>query len=168
VNVTLSASEGTVGANQQTVTDERGMYQFLRLVSGTYRVRAELQGFRPAEQQNIFVNADATSRADLKLLVGSLEEGVTVTGESPLLDTTSALRQTVLSREIIEALLNRVDVWSMTRVIRQSSSTRSTSAARRRSSGRATVAAATTRAATSSMASRCRASTATEPGPPST
>jgi hypothetical protein len=117
VNVTLSAAEGTVGANQQGVTDERGTYQFLRLVSGTYTVKAELQGFRPAEQRNIIVNADVTSRADLKLEIGNIEEGVTVSGEAPLLDTTSALKQTVLSHEVLNSLPNRFDLWSMARVI---------------------------------------------------
>ena len=117
VNVTLSAAEGTVGANQQGITDERGTYQFLRLVSGTYTVKAELAGFRPAEQRNIIVNADVTARADLKLEIGNLEEGVTVSGEAPLLDTTSALKQTVLTHEVLNSLPNRFDLWSMARVI---------------------------------------------------
>ncbi len=101
VSVALSSSQGTIGANQQTVTDERGAYQFLRLVPGTYIVKAELQGFRPSEQQNIIVNADGTARADLKLQIGTLAEGVTVTGEAPLLDTTSAARQTVIQIEVL-------------------------------------------------------------------
>ena len=87
VAVTLSSPQGTTGSNQQTTSDARGAYQFLRLVPGTYTVKAELQGFRPAEQRNIVVNADVTARADLKMEIGSLEEGVTVTGEAPLLDT---------------------------------------------------------------------------------
>jgi hypothetical protein len=62
VAVTLSAAQGTVGSNQQTTSDARGAYQFLRLVPGTYVVKAELQGFRPAEQRNIVVNADVTAR----------------------------------------------------------------------------------------------------------
>ena len=78
VAVVLSSNQRTIGANQQTVTDERGAYQFLRLVPGTYIVKAELQGFRPAEQQNIIVNSDQTARADLKLQIGTLSEGVTV------------------------------------------------------------------------------------------
>ena len=53
VTVTLSNPRGTIGGNQTTVTDERGAFQFLRLVPGTYTVRAELQGFRPAVQENI-------------------------------------------------------------------------------------------------------------------
>jgi hypothetical protein len=115
--VTLSSVEGGVGGNQETVTDARGAYQFLRLVPGTYIVRAQLQGFRPGEQRDIVVSADATSRADLMLPIGQLEEGVVVSGEAPLLDTTSALKQTVLTQEILQALPNRVDVWSVTRMI---------------------------------------------------
>jgi hypothetical protein len=117
VTVTLSSPSRTIGANQQAVTDERGAYQFLRLVPGTYSVKGELQGFRPAEQQNIIVNSDQTARGDLKLSVGSVQEGVTVTGEAPLLDTTTALKQVVLSKDTLEALPNRMDIWSVTRVI---------------------------------------------------
>jgi len=115
-SVTLSSPQGTVGANQQVVTDERGTYQFLRLVPGNYTVKAELQGFRAIERTNIVVNADETARADLKLQIGTLAEGVTVTGEAPMLDTTSALKQTVLANETLKALPNRFDVWSAARV----------------------------------------------------
>ncbi|HUR32950.1 MAG TPA: carboxypeptidase regulatory-like domain-containing protein [Vicinamibacterales bacterium] len=117
VTVTLSSPAGTIGANQTAVTDERGAFQFIRLVPGTYRVRAEIQGFRPATQENIPVTADATARVDLHLEIGGLEEGIVVTGESPLLDTTSAMRQTVLTREVLDSLPNRVDVWAAARVI---------------------------------------------------
>ena len=117
VTVTLSNPRGTIGGNQATVTDDRGAFQFLRLVPGTYTVRAELQGFRPALQENIVVVADQTARVDLKLEVGALREDITVSGASPLLDTTSATRQTVLSRELLDSLPNRVDVWSAARVI---------------------------------------------------
>jgi hypothetical protein len=117
VNVSLSSAARTSGSNQSAITDERGTYQFLRLVPGTYIVKGELQGFRPAEQRNIVVNADQTSRADLKLEIGSMAEGVTVTGEAPLLDTTSALKQTVISQEMLQALPNRVDMWAITKVV---------------------------------------------------
>ena len=49
VTVTLSNPLGTIGGNQETVTDERGAFQFVRLVPGTYTVRAELSGFRTAD-----------------------------------------------------------------------------------------------------------------------
>lgn len=80
-------------------------------------MKAELQGFRPGEQRNIAVNSNQVARADIKLEVGGLEEGVTVSGEAPLLDTSTALKKTVISREVLEALPNRTDVWSIARVI---------------------------------------------------
>ncbi len=115
--VTLSSAQATIGAKQETVSDARGAYSFQRLVPGTYIVRATMSGFRPVEQRNIGVNADVTARADLTLPLGQLEEGVVVSGEAPLLDTTSALRQTVLSQETLQMLPNRMDVWAITRVI---------------------------------------------------
>ena len=116
--VTLSSPQRTIGANQQTVTDERGAYQFLRLQAGTYIVKGELQGFRPSELQNILVNAehDRPRRPEARRSA-RWQEGVTVTGEAPLLDTTSALKQTVITRQELEALPNRVDIWSVTRVM---------------------------------------------------
>jgi hypothetical protein len=117
VAVTLSSAQGTVGGRQEALTDGRGAYQFLRLVPGTYRIHAVLQGFRPFTQEGILVNSDTTARADAKLEIGTMEEGVVVTGEAPLLDTTSALKQTVISQEVLESLPNRMDVWAITRVI---------------------------------------------------
>jgi hypothetical protein len=117
VGVILSSASGGVGSNQTTVTGDQGAVQFLRLTPGTYTVTAVLQGFRPAEQRNIVVDSDMTARVNLKLEIGSLAEGVTVSGEAPLLDTTTALRQTVLSREALEALPNRTDIWSIAKVL---------------------------------------------------
>src|SRR5437762_7130780 len=93
--VTLSNPRGSIGGNQETVTDARGAFQFIRLVPGVYIVKADLAGFRSAAQENVVVNADVTARVDLKLEIGALTEGITVKGESPLMDTTSALKQTV-------------------------------------------------------------------------
>ena len=117
VYVTLSSATGGVGSNQTAITNEQGAYQFLRLVPGTYSVMADLQGFRPAEQKTIIVNSDATARADLKLEIGTLAEGVTVSGEAPLLDTRTALRQTVISREVLDAMPNRSDVWAIAKML---------------------------------------------------
>src|ERR1043165_8322365 len=53
--VTLSSAQGTVGSNQEVVTDARGAYQFQRLVPGSYIVKAAMSGFRTVEQRNIGV-----------------------------------------------------------------------------------------------------------------
>jgi hypothetical protein len=117
VNVTLTVEGGGVGSGQNAVSNELGTYQFTRLVPGTYIVRAELQGFRTVEQRNITVNSDQVARVDFKLEIGALEESLTVSGQSPLLDTSTGTRQTVISREALEALPNRTDVWSISRVM---------------------------------------------------
>ena len=117
VTATLSNTRGSIGGNQEAVTDARGTFQFVRLVPGVYTVKADLAGFRSAVQENVVVNADATARVDLRLEIGTLEEGVLARGESPLLDTTSALKQTVLSREVLDSMPNRSDVWGVARVI---------------------------------------------------
>src|SRR4051812_25968037 len=116
VAVTLS-NPGVIGGNQESVTSERGTYQFIRLVPGKYSVKAELPGFRPSALEGLVVNADVTVRADLTLEVGSISEGVTVTGESPLLDTTSALNQQVLDRATLDKLPTGHDLWSIGRMV---------------------------------------------------
>ena len=117
VTMTLS-NPGIVGGNQNTVTDTRGAYQFLRLVpSTTYSVRAELTGFRPAASNNIVVNADVNTRVDLNLEVGELSEQLTVTGQVQLLDTASTQNQQVLSREMLDTLPTGNDLWSIGRIV---------------------------------------------------
>ena len=109
---------GTIGGNQQTVSDARGVYQFNSLVpSATYQVTAELQGFRPASVTSIVVNAAVTARVDLTLQVSQLAEQLTVTGQTALLDTTSVTNQTVLDRRTLEALPTSNDIWSIGRIV---------------------------------------------------
>lgn len=115
--VTLTNDQGAVGGNQEAVSDERGTYAFVRLVPGTYNVRAQLTGFQTVTHQRIVVNADATARADLRLNVGTIEEAITVSGTAPLLDTTNALKQTVITKAELDALPNRTDIWSVTKVL---------------------------------------------------
>ncbi|MBI4471270.1 MAG: TonB-dependent receptor [Acidobacteria bacterium] len=115
-NVIL-ATPGVIGGSQQSVTDERGLYQFIRLVPGTYTVRAELPGFRAAVHEGIVVNAQVTVRVDLVLEVGELTDTVTVTGEAPLLDTASVLNQAVLDRAVLDKLPTGNDLWSIGRMV---------------------------------------------------
>jgi len=114
--VTVSLSNpGVIGGEQSAVTDDRGAYQFSRLVPGNYAVKAALQGFRSAVQERIVVNSDTTTRIDLHLEIGALEETITVSGQSSLLDTTQVLKQTVMTRETLDVLPSRSDVWAIAR-----------------------------------------------------
>ena len=83
---------------------------------GKYSVKAELSGFRAVQVDGVEVHADQTTRADAKLVVGEMAETVTVSGEAPLLDTTSALQQTTLSRQVLDTVPTGNDVWSIARL----------------------------------------------------
>jgi hypothetical protein len=107
-------SPGLIGNGQTTHSDAQGVYTFTRLVTGRYSVKVELSGFHTVIQGNIDVNADRTTRADLKLGVGEMAETVTVSGQAPLLDTTSALKQTEMTRDMMDALPTGHDVWTIT------------------------------------------------------
>ena len=111
------SNPGVIGGAQEQVTDGRGAYQFSRLVPGTYSVRASLAGFSASLQEGIVVNANATARVDVRLEIGALAETIVVSGQSPLLDTTSTYRQTVLDQKTLEAIPTGKDIWSVARLV---------------------------------------------------
>ena len=85
------------------MTDDRGAYQFTRLVPGSYTVRAPAAGIpHGSSSENIVVKADAPARADLRLEVGALEETLTVTGGARSWTRRRASQQTVITREELE------------------------------------------------------------------
>ena len=117
VTVVLSNADGTVGGNQEATTDARGVYQFARLVPGSYSVKAALSGFKTSIREQVAVNADVTARVDLTLSVGAISEVITVTSEVQLLDTTTALHQTVMDKEAVQSLPSRNDLWNIAKTV---------------------------------------------------
>ena len=79
------------GVFRETVSGPEGTFRVSQIVPGRYRVAATLTGFRPTEQSGLVVQVGTTLAVSLTLVIGSLQETVTVTGESPLIDT-SAIR----------------------------------------------------------------------------
>jgi hypothetical protein len=88
--VTVTITEMNTNISYSTVTNDSGHYIFTNLKDGTYRVAAELSGFKRAVHEGVEVPVNTTMRVDLKLEVGALEESITVVGESPLLQTDRA------------------------------------------------------------------------------
>src|SRR2546430_10089616 len=88
--VTVTITEVNTNISYSTVTNESGNYVFTNLKDGTYRVAAELSGFKRVVRDGVDVPVNATLRVDLKMEVGAVEESITVVGESPLLQTDRA------------------------------------------------------------------------------
>jgi len=83
--VTVTSSQGS----RTFMTDAEGRYFAPFLTPGTYTVRAELQGFTPAERRNVPVSLGQRVEVPLSITVGGLAETVEVTGRSPIIDTTT-------------------------------------------------------------------------------
>jgi hypothetical protein len=84
--VTVTVANLDTGDTRTVITNEAGLYRAPLLSLGTYRVSAELQGFRTYEQTGIVITAGRTAVVNIKMSVGQLQETITVTADSPLVD----------------------------------------------------------------------------------
>ena len=78
------------GIFREVTSSSEGTYLVAQIVPGRYKVTAKLTGFRTNERSGLIVQVGTTLTIDLVMPVGGLEESVTVTGQSPLVDATSA------------------------------------------------------------------------------
>ena len=78
------------GATRELTSSAEGTYSAAQLTPGRYAVTAKLTGFRTMERSGLVLLVGTTLTINLTLPVGGIEENVTVTGQSPLVDTTSA------------------------------------------------------------------------------
>jgi len=85
-------------------TDNTGQYRIENLRPGTYAVTFSLAGFNTSKREGVELAGSATFAINAELRVGSLEETVTVTGASPIVDVQTAQRQSVVARDVITAL----------------------------------------------------------------
>lgn len=116
--VTVSVSgDKLIGGIQTQTTDSTGAYRFDRLPPGSYHVKFELQGFRSIERSDILVDAAFVASVNAKLEVGSVSETITVSGQSPTVDTKSNLQQTVMNQDTLEGIPSGRDPWSVAKII---------------------------------------------------
>jgi hypothetical protein len=101
-NVTLTNEQ--TGVRQRAVSDATGLYQFLDLNPGVYRVAAELPGFRTTEVTGLTVLVDQIVALDLRLEVGDVTQAVEVSGSVELLQTENAATGTNITAEMTSSL----------------------------------------------------------------
>lgn len=95
-----------------TVTNEAGIYRFPSLSPGTqYEIKAELQGFKTTTQGNVIVTVGSNSEINLILEVGRLEEQVTVTAATPIVDTKKTATSMNVGKEELQSLPTARDPW---------------------------------------------------------
>jgi hypothetical protein len=112
VTITIS-SPVLVGGSMTGVTDAGGAYRFPSLVPGTYSVKLELSGFQTLVREGIIVLVGQTTPIDASLKVATLAETVTVAGQSPTVDTTTANVNVNLGEALIQGTPGGRDIWAL-------------------------------------------------------
>lgn len=103
--VTVEASSpALIEKVRAVVADGTGQYRIEILPPGTYTVTFALPGFSTVRRDGVQLTGTFTATIDAELRVGAVEETITVTGDSPIVDVQSATRQRVLDRELIDIL----------------------------------------------------------------
>ena len=99
-----AASPALIEKVRSVVTDDTGQYRIVDLRPGTYSVTFTLPGFSTVKREGIELTGTfvATVNGDLK--VGALEETITVTGETPVVDVQSAKVQQTVSKDVLAAI----------------------------------------------------------------
>jgi carboxypeptidase family protein len=103
--VTVEASSPALIEKVRTVTtDGEGLYNIVGLRPGSYVVAFTLAGFSTARREGIELTANFTANVNAELRVGGIEETLTVTGQSPLVDVQNVVQQRVVSRDLLDTL----------------------------------------------------------------
>jgi hypothetical protein len=110
--VTVTASSPALIQPQVQVTGADGGYRFLALPPGVYAIDFELTGFNQVKRQDIRVVINQTLTVDMQLQVATLQETVTVTGASPIVDTSTTAMGTNFTKELLTEIPNARDVWA--------------------------------------------------------
>jgi hypothetical protein len=84
--VTVTVSSPEILQPSSTVTNEEGYYRLINLPPGTYKMAAELAGFAPFVREGILLRAGATFAVDVQMSLGTIQETVTVSGDSPMVE----------------------------------------------------------------------------------
>src|SRR5438445_4178129 len=99
-----SSSAVCIEQTRSAITESQGQYTILDLRPGTYNVTFSLPGFATVKRAGIELPANFTAPVNGELRVGSLEETVTVSGASPVVDVQQAVTQQVLPQALLDAV----------------------------------------------------------------
>ncbi len=99
-----AASPVLIEQSRSVVTDGSGRYAIIDLRPGTYSVTFSLPGFKTFKREGIILEGAFNAAVNASLAVGALEETITVSGQSPVVDTQNTHTQVVINQNVLQAL----------------------------------------------------------------
>jgi hypothetical protein len=112
--VTVEASSPALIEQVRTViTDDAGQYRIVDLRPGVYKVTFMLPGFGTVMREKIELISNFTATINGELRVGAVEETVTVSGATPVVDMQSATNQQVMTKELLESVPTGRSIWAV-------------------------------------------------------
>jgi hypothetical protein len=108
-----AASPALIEKVRTVVTDGTGQYRIESLPSGVYEVTFTLPGFSAVRRVGIELAGSFSAQVNAELSVGALEETITVSGESPVVDVQNTVQQRVLDREVIDNIPTSSNIYNM-------------------------------------------------------
>jgi outer membrane receptor protein involved in Fe transport len=111
--VSVTVASPSMQGTRSYVTDASGEYRFPAVPPGDYRITYELAGFSTVVREGVRVGLGFTATVNTEMVVASLQETVTVTGESPVVDVTATTTSTNFGQEKLAALPNARDFWTV-------------------------------------------------------
>ncbi len=111
--VTVTATSPSMLGAQTTVSSETGNYRFPAVPPGTYTVTYDLAGFSGVKREGILITLGFTATINIELVLATLQETVTVTGESPVIDTSATRIQQNFKLEQLQSIPNARDMWAL-------------------------------------------------------
>jgi hypothetical protein len=115
VTVTLVATS-IGGQPRTTATDDTGRFRFLNLDAGTYRVAVDMQGFAKQERQ-VIVTTGVNLELPFNLRVSNIQESVTVTAETPVVDVKRIGTLTTLTKDELQNTPQSKDPWAVLKTV---------------------------------------------------
>ena len=99
-----AASPALIEKVRNTISDEKGEYRIIELRPGAYSVTFTLPGFATFKRDGLELGPSFTATVNADLKVGGLEETVTVSGETPLVDVQNVTQQKALSKTLLDTV----------------------------------------------------------------
>ena len=96
--------EKLMGGVHSIITNDEGKFRFPNLIPGEYEITVTMEGFQTAKRTELDVNIGGTTTVDVVLELASLEETVTVSAESPVVDVQKSSLSTNIGSELMEVL----------------------------------------------------------------